>query len=101
MVTTCAAVASSAALSVWAGAGLVARGAARACTATIDETVRMPYLEAFFGIVAAAVGIILIDSPVRSIEMLAVVCGYWLIAIGVLDVVGSPDEQFTATPTDA
>jgi uncharacterized membrane protein HdeD (DUF308 family) len=77
---------STVALSAWIGVALLLRGGLRTAAA-VDTAVPAPQSQALFGIAATATGIVLIACPMHSVAVLAVLAGYWLIALGILEIV--------------
>lgn len=74
-------------LALWIGIGWLFRGIIQTVGALSDPEMLARGWMGFFGLVTIAAGIVLIDSPVRSLHVLAVVVGCWLIALGLMEIV--------------
>ncbi|MFI6467313.1 HdeD family acid-resistance protein [Streptomyces sp. NPDC050538] len=74
-------------LALWIGIGWLIRGITQTLAAIHDQTMPARGWQIFLGIVTFIAGIVLIDSPFRSVAVLTLVCGIWLIAVGVVEIV--------------
>ncbi|MFG2378768.1 HdeD family acid-resistance protein [Streptomyces sp. NPDC048504] len=74
-------------LALWIGIGWLIRGITQTLAAIQDRTMPARGWQIFLGIVTFVAGIVLIDSPFRSVAVLTLVCGIWLVAVGVVEIV--------------
>ncbi|MER7923907.1 HdeD family acid-resistance protein [Streptomyces sp. NPDC096057] len=74
-------------LALWIGIGWLIRGITQTLAAIHDRTMPARGWQIFLGIVTFVAGIVLIDSPFRSVAVLTLVCGIWLVAVGVVEIV--------------
>ncbi len=74
-------------LALWIGIGWLIRGITQTLAAIQDRTMPARGWQIFLGIVTFIAGIVLIDSPFRSVAVLTLVCGIWLVAVGVVEIV--------------
>jgi len=74
-------------LALWIGIGWLIRGITQTLAAVHDKTMPARGWQIFLGIVTFVAGIVLIDSPFRSIAVLTLVCGIWLVAVGVVEII--------------
>ncbi|MEW1644575.1 MULTISPECIES: HdeD family acid-resistance protein [unclassified Streptomyces] len=74
-------------LALWIGIGWLIRGITQTLAAIHDRTMPARGWQIFLGIVTFIAGIVLIDSPFRSVAVLTLVCGIWLVAVGVVEIV--------------
>lgn len=74
-------------LALWIGIGWLIRGITQTLAAIHDQTMPARGWQIFLGIVTFIAGIVLIDSPFRSVAVLTLVCGIWLVAVGVVEIV--------------
>ncbi|MFI9650108.1 HdeD family acid-resistance protein [Streptomyces sp. NPDC052040] len=72
-------------LALWIGIGWLFRGIAQTVAAAHDPAVPGRSWQIILGIVTFIAGIVLIVSPFRSIALLAWVAGWWLIVVGVVE----------------
>jgi len=63
------------------------RGIAMTITAIADPNTPSRGLQIFFGVVLAIAGIVVIDSPVNSLHVLAVLVGIWLLVLALVELV--------------
>lgn len=76
-------------LAIWIGVGFIFRGVATSISAISDPTLPGRGWAIFIGATSLLAGIVMLSSPLESIEILANVVGIWLIVIGVFEVVSS------------
>ncbi|WP_406124665.1 HdeD family acid-resistance protein [Streptomyces sp. NBC_00989] len=74
-------------LALWIGIGWLIRGITQTLAAVHDKAMPARGWQIFLGIVTFIAGIVLIDSPFRSVAVLTLVCGIWLVAVGVVEIV--------------
>jgi uncharacterized membrane protein HdeD (DUF308 family) len=76
-------------LGIWIGIGWLFRGLTLLTSALALDHVPGRGWQAFSGVITVIAGGVLIISPFHSIAILTLVAGCWLIAIGVVDVIGA------------
>lgn len=76
-------------LAIWIGIGFVFRGVATAAAAISDHDTPGRGWEIFIGIVTLIAGIILLAYPFQSLPTLIYVTAFWLIAIGIMEIISS------------
>jgi uncharacterized membrane protein HdeD (DUF308 family) len=74
-------------LALWIGIGWLFRGITQSAAAASDPAMPARGWQIFLGIVSALAGIVLIVSPFRSVAVLTLVGGWWLVAMGVVEIV--------------
>lgn len=74
-------------LALWIGIGWLIRGITQALAAASDKTMPARGWQIFLGIVTFVAGIVLIDSPFRSVAVLTLVGGIWLVVVGVVEII--------------
>lgn len=74
-------------LALWIGIGWLIRGITQTLAAIHDQNMPARGWQIFLGIVTFIAGIVLIDSPFRSVAVLTLVCGIWLVAVGVVEII--------------
>lgn len=74
-------------LALWIGIGWLIRGITQTLAAIQDQTMPARGWQIFLGIVTFIAGIVLIDSPFRSVAVLTLVGGIWLVAVGVVEII--------------
>ncbi|WP_433754823.1 HdeD family acid-resistance protein [Nocardia sp. CA-135398] len=74
-------------LGLWIGIGWLFRGIALLMAAISEPALPGRGLEAFFGIITAIGGVVLIVWPVASVATLVLVAGWWLIILGIMEIV--------------
>ncbi|MEV0908741.1 HdeD family acid-resistance protein [Streptomyces hokutonensis] len=74
-------------LALWIGIGWLIRGITQTLAAASDQTMPARGWQIFLGIVTFIAGIVLIDSPFRSVAVLTLVGGIWLVAVGVVEII--------------
>ncbi|MEV6105804.1 HdeD family acid-resistance protein [Streptomyces sp. NPDC051940] len=73
-------------LALWIGIGWLFRGIAQTVAAVSDPTAPARGWQIFMGVVSALAGIVLIVAPFDSLEVLTVVGGCWLVALGLVEI---------------
>ncbi|MFG3549276.1 HdeD family acid-resistance protein [Streptomyces sp. NPDC047725] len=76
-------------LGLWIGIGWLFRGITQTVAAAHDPAMPARGWHVFLGVVTAVAGIVLIDSPVESVTVLTVIGGWWLVVVGVVEIVTS------------
>jgi uncharacterized membrane protein HdeD (DUF308 family) len=76
-------------LAIWIGVGFIFRGVATSVSAISDPHLPGRGWQIFLGLITLLAGIVMIGSPLESIEILTEIVGIWLIVIGVFEVVSS------------
>ena len=74
-------------LALWIGIGWLFRGIAQTVAAAHDPSVPARGWQIFLGIVTFVAGIVLIVSPFKSIAVLVLVAGWWLVVVGVVELI--------------
>jgi uncharacterized membrane protein HdeD (DUF308 family) len=74
-------------LALWIGIGWLFRGIIQIVSAVSDPKLPARGWQGFFGVISVLAGIVLIDSPLSSISLLALFGGVWLLVLGVVEVV--------------
>jgi uncharacterized membrane protein HdeD (DUF308 family) len=74
-------------LALWIGIGWLIRGITQTIAAVHDCTAPARGWQIFLGIVTFIAGVVLIDSPLRSVAVLTVLAGWWLVVVGVMEIV--------------
>jgi uncharacterized membrane protein HdeD (DUF308 family) len=76
-------------LALWIGIGWLFRGMTLLAAALSFDHLPGRGWQALFGAIIIIGGGVLIAYPFDSIQILTLVAGYWLIAIGIIDVIGA------------
>lgn len=76
-------------LAIWIGIGWLFRGMTLLAAALSFDHMPGRGWQALSGLVIVVGGAVMIISPLRSIAILALVAGWWLIVIGVMDVISA------------
>ncbi|GAA2578744.1 MULTISPECIES: HdeD family acid-resistance protein [Streptomyces] len=76
-------------LALWIGIGWLFRGVTQIVAAAHDPAMPARGWHVFLGVVTVVAGIVLIDSPVESATVLMLVGGWWLVVVGVVEIVTS------------
>ncbi|WP_330458690.1 HdeD family acid-resistance protein [Streptomyces sp. NBC_00820] len=76
-------------LALWIGIGWLIRGITQTMAAVSDSSMPGRGWQIFLGVVTFIAGIVLIDSPFESVAVLTLVTGWWLIAVGIVEIVTS------------
>ncbi|MFH0521747.1 HdeD family acid-resistance protein [Streptomyces sp. M41] len=74
-------------LALWIGISWVIRGITQTLAAASDKSMPARGWQIFLGVVTIAGGIVLIDAPIESITVLTLLGGWWLVAVGVVEIV--------------
>ncbi|MET7696369.1 MULTISPECIES: HdeD family acid-resistance protein [unclassified Streptomyces] len=74
-------------LALWIGIGWLIRGITQTLAAASDRNMPARGWQIFLGILTFVAGIVLIDSPFRSVAVLTLVGGIWLVAVGVVEII--------------
>lgn len=88
-------------LAIWIGVGFVFRGVATTTAAVSEPGVPGRGWNIFFGVITLIAGLVVIAYPFQSIVTLAIVVGWWLIIIGVMEIVSGFGMRRAATHVDA
>jgi uncharacterized membrane protein HdeD (DUF308 family) len=73
-------------LALWIGIGWLIRGITQTMAAAHDPAVPARGWQVFLGVVTFLAGIVLIVSPFRSIAVLTLVAGWWLVVVGIVEI---------------
>src|SRR6267154_1160143 len=76
-------------LAIWIGIGFIFRGVATSISAISDPHLPGRGWQIFLGLVSLLAGIVMLGSPLESIEILTLVVAIWLIVIGAFEIVSS------------
>ncbi|MGI5376591.1 HdeD family acid-resistance protein [Streptomyces sp. CA-251387] len=74
-------------LALWIGIGWLFRGITQTLAAASDRSMPARGWQIFLGVVTAVGGIVLIDSPIQSVTVLTLLGGWWLVAVGAVEIV--------------
>ncbi|MFC9926638.1 HdeD family acid-resistance protein [Streptomyces sp. NPDC127190] len=74
-------------LALWIGIGWVIRGITQTLAAASDPRMPARGWQVFLGVLTFLAGIVLIDSPFRSVAVLTLVGGIWLVVVGIVEIV--------------
>ncbi|MCN9243177.1 HdeD family acid-resistance protein [Streptomyces sp. RY43-2] len=74
-------------LALWIGIGWLIRGITHTLAAVHDPAVPARGWQAFLGVITFLAGIVLITSPFTSIVVLTFVAGWWLVVVGLVEIV--------------
>ncbi|MGW3203649.1 HdeD family acid-resistance protein [Streptomyces sp. NPDC001135] len=74
-------------LALWIGIGWLVRGITQTLAALHDPRTPARGWQIFLGIITFIAGIVLIDSPFRSVAVLTLVGGIWLVVVGITEIV--------------
>ncbi|WP_445284842.1 HdeD family acid-resistance protein [Streptomyces sp. DSM 118148] len=83
-------------LALWVGIGWVVRGITQTLAAASDSRMPGRGWQIFLGIVTFVAGVVLIDSPFTSVAVLTLVAGWWLVAVGIVEIVTAVRVRGTA-----
>ena len=76
-------------LAIWIGIGFIFRGVATTISAISDPHLPGRGWQIFLGAVTLLAGLVMLGSPLETIEILTLVVAIWLIVIGVFEIVSS------------
>jgi uncharacterized membrane protein HdeD (DUF308 family) len=76
-------------LAIWIGVGFIFRGVATSVSAISDPTLPGRGWQIFIGAISLVAGIVMIGSPLETMEILTLVVAIWLVVIGVFEIVSS------------
>ncbi|MEU9454643.1 HdeD family acid-resistance protein [Streptomyces sp. NPDC048277] len=76
-------------LALWIGIGWLIRGITQTLAAVHDHRMPARGWMIFLGIVTFVAGIVLIVSPFKSVAILTLVAGIWLVVVGIVEIVTS------------
>jgi uncharacterized membrane protein HdeD (DUF308 family) len=76
-------------LAIWIGVGFIFRGVATSISAISDPHLPGRGWQILLGLVSLLAGIVMLGSPLESIEILTLVVAIWLIVIGAFEIVSS------------
>ncbi|MGN9755503.1 HdeD family acid-resistance protein [Streptomyces sp. SD31] len=74
-------------LALWIGIGWLIRGITQTLAAASDKSMPARGWQIFLGVITFAGGIVLIDSPIESVTVLMLLAGWWLVAVGIVELV--------------
>ncbi|KUN10229.1 hypothetical protein AQI95_00350 [Streptomyces yokosukanensis] len=74
-------------LALWIGIGWLIRGITQTLAALQDSRMPGRGWQIFLGVLTFIAGIVLIDSPFRSVGVLTLVAGIWLVVVGITEIV--------------
>ncbi|GGZ13510.1 membrane protein [Streptomyces olivaceoviridis] len=74
-------------LALWIGIGWLFRGITQTLAAVHDARMPARGWQIFLGILTFIAGIVLIDSPFKSVAVLTLVGGIWLVVVGIVEIV--------------
>lgn len=74
-------------LAIWVAVGFIFRGVSSVAAAIDDPPVPGRGWTFFFGVISMIAGIVVLAYPFHSIVTLALVVGFWLIVLGVMEIV--------------
>ncbi|WP_093911992.1 HdeD family acid-resistance protein [Streptomyces sp. cf386] len=74
-------------LALWIGIGWLFRGITQTLAAASDRSMPARGWQISLGVVTVVGGIVLIDSPIESVTVLTLIGGWWLVAVGVVEIV--------------
>src|ERR1700753_1074157 len=76
-------------LAMWIGVGFIFRGVATSISAISDPHLPGRVWQIFLGLISLLAGIVMIGSPLETIEILTLIVAIWLIVIGVFEIISS------------
>ncbi|GLX49736.1 membrane protein [Streptomyces hygroscopicus subsp. hygroscopicus] len=74
-------------LALWIGIGWLIRGVTQTMAAISDPRMPARGWQILLGVLTFVAGIVLIDSPFRSVAVLTLVGGIWLVVVGITEIV--------------
>ncbi|MCX4748967.1 DUF308 domain-containing protein [Kitasatospora sp. NBC_01287] len=87
-------------LGLWIGIGWLFRGITQVVAAASDPGTPARGWLIFLGLVNAAAGIVLISWPIKSVTVLTVVAGCWLLVVGLVEVAAALRLRHAAKQLD-
>jgi uncharacterized membrane protein HdeD (DUF308 family) len=76
-------------LALWIGIGWLIRGITQTLAAAHDRTAPARGWQIFLGILTFIAGVVLIDSPLTSVAVLTLLAGWWLVAVGIMEIIAA------------
>jgi uncharacterized membrane protein HdeD (DUF308 family) len=76
-------------LAIWIGIGFIFRGVATSISAISDPHLPGRGWQIFLGAISLLAGLVMLGSPLETIEILTLVVAIWLIVIGAFEIVSS------------
>ncbi len=76
-------------LAIWIGIGFIFRGVATLISAISDPLLPGRGWQIFVGVVSLLAGVVMLGSPLETIEILTLVVAIWLIVIGAFEIASS------------
>ncbi|MBV2356895.1 HdeD family acid-resistance protein [Streptomyces sp. J2-1] len=76
-------------LALWIGIGWLIRGITHTLAAVSDDRMPARGWQVVLGVITFIAGIVLIASPFTSVAVLTLVGGWWLLIVGVIEIVTS------------
>jgi uncharacterized membrane protein HdeD (DUF308 family) len=76
-------------LALWIGIGWLIRGITQTLAAVHDRTAPARGWQIFLGILTFIAGVVLIDSPLTSVAVLTLLAGWWLVAVGIMEIIAA------------
>lgn len=83
-------------LSIWIGIGFILRGIATTIAAISAPALPGRGWTIFMGILTLVAGFVVMDYPISSIVVLAMVTGAWFVVIGIFEIISSFSIRKTA-----
>ncbi|WP_210593733.1 HdeD family acid-resistance protein [Streptomyces sp. GESEQ-35] len=74
-------------LALWIGIGWLIRGITQTLAAAHDSSIPARGWQIFLGVLTFVAGVVLIVSPFESVAVLTLVGGWWLVVVGVVEIV--------------
>ncbi|MEV6167608.1 HdeD family acid-resistance protein [Streptomyces sp. NPDC051954] len=74
-------------LALWIGIGWLIRGITQTLAAVHDASMPARGWQIFLGVLTFVAGVVLIVSPFESVAVLTLVGGWWLVVVGVVEIV--------------
>ncbi|MGW0206813.1 HdeD family acid-resistance protein [Streptomyces sp. NPDC003233] len=74
-------------LGLWIGIGWLIRGITQTIAAAQDSRMPGRGWQILLGVLTFVAGIVLIDAPFRSVAVLTLVAGVWLLVVGIVEIV--------------
>jgi len=76
-------------LAIWIAIGFIFRGVATIVSAFTHPAPPGRVWAIILGVISLIAGVIVLESPIRSLHILAIVVGAWFIVIGVFEIIAS------------